>query len=74
MENYKNAPQHLYGLNPSQINMLSSEDNPLRRQSEAVTEVDTKLANIIHVISFIVSFPMLLTSIINNTNRSQYLQ
>ncbi|XP_024023453.1 ATP-dependent Clp protease proteolytic subunit-related protein 1, chloroplastic [Morus notabilis] len=38
MDNYKNAPQYLYGLSPSQMDMFMTEDNPVRRQSEAVTE------------------------------------
>ncbi|XP_022148841.1 ATP-dependent Clp protease proteolytic subunit-related protein 1, chloroplastic [Momordica charantia] len=38
MENYKNAPQYLYGLTPSQMDMFMTEDNPIRRQSELVTE------------------------------------
>lgn len=38
MDNYKNAPQYLYGLTPSQMNMFMTEDNPVRRQSETVTE------------------------------------
>lgn len=39
MDNYKNAPQSLYGLSPSQMDMFMTEDNPVRRQSEKVTEV-----------------------------------
>ncbi|KAJ9159425.1 hypothetical protein P3X46_024933 [Hevea brasiliensis] len=38
MENYKNVPRHLYGLTPSQLDMFMTEDNPVRRQSESVTE------------------------------------
>lgn len=38
MDNYKNAPQYLYGLTPSQMDMFMTEDNPIRRQSEKVTE------------------------------------
>ncbi|KAF3435542.1 hypothetical protein FNV43_RR22631 [Rhamnella rubrinervis] len=38
MDNYKNAPQYLYGLSPSQMDMFMTEDNPARRQSESVTE------------------------------------
>ncbi|GMH23712.1 hypothetical protein Nepgr_025555 [Nepenthes gracilis] len=38
MDNYKNAPQHLYGLTPSQMDMFMTEDNPVCRQSETVTE------------------------------------
>ena len=39
MENYKNVPQSLYGLTPSQMDMFMTEDNPIRRQSGSVTEV-----------------------------------
>lgn len=38
MENYKNVPRHLYGLTPSQLDMFMTEDNPVCRQSESVTE------------------------------------
>ncbi|GMY38672.1 ATP-dependent Clp protease proteolytic subunit-related protein 1, chloroplastic [Fagus crenata] len=38
MDNYKNAPKHFYGLSPSQMDMFMTEDNPVRRQSERVTE------------------------------------
>lgn len=38
-ENFKNVPQYLYGLTPSQMDMFMTEDNPARRQSEKVTEV-----------------------------------
>lgn len=38
MENYKNVPQYLYGLTASQMDMFMTEDNPVRRQSESVTE------------------------------------
>ncbi|CAO2842070.1 unnamed protein product [Amaranthus hypochondriacus] len=38
MENFKNVPQYLYGLSPSQMDMFMTEDNPVRRQSEKVTE------------------------------------
>lgn len=38
MDNYKSAPQYLYGLSPSQMDMFMTEDNPARRQSEKVTE------------------------------------
>ncbi|KAL8097270.1 hypothetical protein AgCh_030412 [Apium graveolens] len=38
MDNYNNAPKHLYGLSPSQMDMFMTEDNPVRRQSEKVTE------------------------------------
>ncbi|XP_022927727.1 ATP-dependent Clp protease proteolytic subunit-related protein 1, chloroplastic [Cucurbita moschata] len=38
MENYENVPQSLYGLTPSQLDMFMTEDNPVRRQSELVTE------------------------------------
>lgn len=51
MENYKNAPQYLYGLSPSQMDMFMTEDNPVRRQSEKVTEVQSfvYVRNIIYV-------------------------
>lgn len=39
MENYKNAPRHLYGLTASQMDMFMTEDNPASRQAEKVTEV-----------------------------------
>ncbi|KAL2930268.1 ATP-dependent Clp protease proteolytic subunit-related protein 1 chloroplastic [Bienertia sinuspersici] len=38
MENFKNVPQYLYGLTPSQMDMFMTEDNPVCRQSERVTE------------------------------------
>ncbi|EOX98458.1 ATP-dependent Clp protease proteolytic subunit [Theobroma cacao] len=38
MDNFKNVPQYLYGLSPSQMDMFMTEDNPVRRQSERVTE------------------------------------
>ncbi|XVF01379.1 hypothetical protein REPUB_Repub04eG0083200 [Reevesia pubescens] len=38
MGNFKNVPQSLYGLSPSQMDMFMTEDNPVRRQSESVTE------------------------------------
>ncbi|CAI9781840.1 unnamed protein product [Fraxinus pennsylvanica] len=38
MDNYKNAPQYLYGLTPSQMDMFMTEDNPVSRQAEKVTE------------------------------------
>jgi len=38
MDNYKNVPESLYGLSPSQMDMFMTEDNPIRRQSEKVTE------------------------------------
>lgn len=38
MDNYKSAPQYLCGLSPSQMDMFMTEDNPIRRQSEKVTE------------------------------------
>ncbi|XP_044507310.1 ATP-dependent Clp protease proteolytic subunit-related protein 1, chloroplastic-like isoform X2 [Mangifera indica] len=37
-DNYKNVPQYLYGLSASQMDMFMTEDNPVRRQSERVTE------------------------------------
>ncbi|KAJ0010301.1 hypothetical protein Pint_33811 [Pistacia integerrima] len=36
--NYKNVPQYLYGLSASQMDMFMTEDNPVRRQCERVTE------------------------------------
>lgn len=38
MDNFKNVPRHLYGLNSSQMDMFMTEDNPVRRQAEKVTE------------------------------------
>lgn len=38
MDNYKNAPQFLYGLNPSQMDMFINADNPVHQMSERVTE------------------------------------
>ncbi|XP_075520818.1 ATP-dependent Clp protease proteolytic subunit-related protein 1, chloroplastic [Primulina tabacum] len=38
MENYKNTPQYLYGLTTSQMDMFMTEDSPVRRQAEKVTE------------------------------------
>ncbi|XP_071697322.1 ATP-dependent Clp protease proteolytic subunit-related protein 1, chloroplastic [Rutidosis leptorrhynchoides] len=38
MDNFKNVPQYLYGLSPSQMDMFMTEDNPVRRQAESVTE------------------------------------
>lgn len=38
MDNYKNAPRYLYGLSASQMDMFMTEDNPVRRQAEKVTE------------------------------------
>ncbi|XP_058081603.1 ATP-dependent Clp protease proteolytic subunit-related protein 1, chloroplastic [Magnolia sinica] len=38
MENFKNAPKQLYGLTPSQMDMFMTEDNPVARQSQKVTE------------------------------------
>ncbi|GAV74944.1 CLP_protease domain-containing protein [Cephalotus follicularis] len=38
MDNLKNVPKYLYGLTPSQMDMFMTEDNPIRRQSETVTE------------------------------------
>ncbi len=37
-ENFKNVPQHLYGLNPAQMDMFMNEDSPMKRQAERVTE------------------------------------
>ncbi|XP_031121631.1 ATP-dependent Clp protease proteolytic subunit-related protein 1, chloroplastic [Ipomoea triloba] len=38
MENYKNVPQTLYGLTPSQMDLFLKEDSHVHRQSESVTE------------------------------------
>ncbi|XP_010933602.1 ATP-dependent Clp protease proteolytic subunit-related protein 1, chloroplastic [Elaeis guineensis] len=38
MDNYKNASRYLYGLSASQMDMFMTEDNPVRRQAEKVTE------------------------------------
>lgn len=38
MDNYKNVPQYLYGLSPSQMDMFMTEDSPIRRQAESVNE------------------------------------
>ncbi|KAF6998026.1 hypothetical protein CFC21_014185 [Triticum aestivum] len=38
MDNYKNVPQFLYGLSPSQMEMFTTDDNPYNRQSKKVTE------------------------------------
>ncbi|XP_019237930.1 PREDICTED: ATP-dependent Clp protease proteolytic subunit-related protein 1, chloroplastic [Nicotiana attenuata] len=45
LDNYKSAPQYLYGLSPSQMDMFMTEDNPARRQSESVTEDSISSAN-----------------------------
>ncbi|KAG9439922.1 hypothetical protein H6P81_020087 [Aristolochia fimbriata] len=37
-ENYKNVPKHMFGLSPSQIDMFMTEDNPVSRQAQKVTE------------------------------------
>lgn len=44
MDNYKNTPQYLYGLSPSQMDMFMTEDNPVRRQAESVTEMSISSA------------------------------
>ncbi|KAL4615243.1 hypothetical protein ACB092_07G109700 [Castanea dentata] len=38
MDNYKNIPKQFYGLTASQMEMFMTEDNPIQRQSERVTE------------------------------------
>jgi len=38
MENFKNIPESLYGLNPSQMDMFLTEDSPIKRQADRVTE------------------------------------
>ncbi|KAL8166553.1 hypothetical protein V2J09_008052 [Rumex salicifolius] len=37
-ENFKNVPQSMYGLTPSQMDIFNTVDNPISRQSETVTE------------------------------------
>lgn len=39
MENFKNIPESLYGLNPSQMDMFLTEDSPIKRQADRVTEI-----------------------------------
>lgn len=39
MANYKHNPRHFYGLNASQMEMFMTEDSPVSRQAEKVTEV-----------------------------------
>jgi ATP-dependent Clp protease protease subunit len=39
MENFKNVPSSLYGLSPSQMDMFMTEDSPIKRQADRVTEV-----------------------------------
>lgn len=46
MENYKNVPQYFYGLTDSQMDMFMTEDNPISRQAERVTEVFSKPHNL----------------------------
>ncbi|KAL2612891.1 hypothetical protein R1flu_024583 [Riccia fluitans] len=38
MENFKNIPASLYGLNPTQMDMFMTEDSPIKRQAGRVTE------------------------------------
>ncbi|MCO5590603.1 hypothetical protein L7F22_044574 [Adiantum nelumboides] len=38
MDNFKNVPSSLYGLSPSQMDMFLTEDNPIKRSAERVTE------------------------------------
>ncbi|XP_068639933.1 ATP-dependent Clp protease proteolytic subunit-related protein 1, chloroplastic [Aristolochia californica] len=38
VDNFKNAPKHMFGLSPSQIDMFMTEDNPVSRQSQKLTE------------------------------------
>lgn len=38
MENFKNVPSSLYGLSPSQMDMFMTEDSPIKRSAERVTE------------------------------------
>lgn len=39
MDNFKTAPRYFYGLSPSQMDMFMTEDNPIARKSQSVTEV-----------------------------------
>lgn len=48
MQNFKNVPQYFYGLNPAQMDMFMTEDSPVRRQAEKVTEVIFSLSLLIH--------------------------
>lgn len=41
MDNFKNVPQSLYGLTPSQMDMFTTGDNHIHQMSERVTEVLT---------------------------------
>lgn len=38
-QNYATFPKSMYGLNPTQLDMFMTEDSPMKRQSELVTEV-----------------------------------
>uniref|UniRef100_A0A0D6QWR6 ATP-dependent Clp protease proteolytic subunit n=1 Tax=Araucaria cunninghamii TaxID=56994 RepID=A0A0D6QWR6_ARACU len=38
MENFKNFPQQLYGLSPSQFDFFTAENSPVQRQAGRVTE------------------------------------
>ncbi|XP_058757359.1 ATP-dependent Clp protease proteolytic subunit-related protein 1, chloroplastic-like [Vicia villosa] len=38
MDNYKNVPEFLYGLTPSQMDMFMSSNNPIHQMSQRVTE------------------------------------
>ncbi|CAN6458894.1 unnamed protein product [Victoria cruziana] len=44
IDNFKSFPNHLYGLTPSQMDMFLTEDNPVMRQSQGVTEEDISSA------------------------------
>lgn len=38
MENFRTLPKSMYGLNPTQMDMFMTEDSPIKRQAERVTE------------------------------------
>jgi ATP-dependent Clp protease protease subunit len=47
MQNFKNVPQYFYGLNSAQMDMFMTEDSPVRRQAEKVTEVSFSLLSLL---------------------------
>ncbi|KAF6165668.1 hypothetical protein GIB67_012565 [Kingdonia uniflora] len=44
MDNYKNAPKLLYGLAPSQMDIFMTDDGPIKRQADKVTEASISSA------------------------------
>ncbi|CAI7797060.1 unnamed protein product [Closterium sp. NIES-53] len=44
MENFRNVPASLYGLNSTQMSMLMTEDSPVSRISQSVTEASISSA------------------------------